>query len=202
MLSSAFGKRPKFSVPYHLIGCKCRIGTSKFFGDQEIFAFCKSSSYHSSGWVPTSSAKVFFQETPARHRYLAAHQNEYLPQVSGWVEGHWVQERAAVSSAAHSVHTFDWHRHAQGRTPDLQDQASWRVPPQHAHLLLWEQKEIPCTDCCGPSSHQIEGAAQEVPSSCQGYCETVRGTEESPRSWGISRHRLNKRRCYGPQGGD
>jgi hypothetical protein len=29
-----------------------------------------------------SSAEVFFQETPARYRTLAAHKNEYLPQVS------------------------------------------------------------------------------------------------------------------------
>jgi hypothetical protein len=76
-----------FSVPDHTIGCTCGIGTSAIFGDQEIFAFCKSSSHHTSGWVPTSSAKVFFQETPARYWTLAAHQNEYLPQVSWWVEG-------------------------------------------------------------------------------------------------------------------
>ncbi len=35
---------------------------ASFFWDQEIFAFCKSSSCHSNGWVPTSSAKVFFQK--------------------------------------------------------------------------------------------------------------------------------------------
>ncbi len=52
-----------------------------FFWDQEIFAFCKSSSHHSSGWLPMSSAKVFFQETTAWYRTLAIHQNEYLPQV-------------------------------------------------------------------------------------------------------------------------
>ncbi len=30
--------------------------------------------------------------------------------------------------------------------------------------------------------------------ACQGCCETVRGVEESPRSHGVLRHRLNKRR--------
>jgi hypothetical protein len=65
-LSSAFCKRPNFSVPDHPIGRTCRFGTSKFFvWYQEIIAFCKSSSNNSSGWVPTSSPKVFFQETPA-----------------------------------------------------------------------------------------------------------------------------------------
>ncbi len=58
------------------------LAQASFFWDQEIFAFCKSSSHHSDGWVPTSSAKVFFQETPAGYRTLAARQNEYLPQVS------------------------------------------------------------------------------------------------------------------------
>jgi hypothetical protein len=69
MSSSAFSKRPKFSVPYHPIGRTCGIGTSKFISwDQIIFAFCKFSSHHSNGWVPMSSAKVFFQETPAWYR--------------------------------------------------------------------------------------------------------------------------------------
>ncbi len=80
-LSSAFCERPIFSVPDHPIGCTCGIGTSKFFfWDKENFAFCKSSSHNSSGWVRTSSAKVFFQETPAWYRTLAARQNEYHPQ--------------------------------------------------------------------------------------------------------------------------
>ena len=48
-----------------------------FFCDQEMFAFCKSLSHSSSSWIPTSSAKVFFQETPAKHPLLAACQNEY-----------------------------------------------------------------------------------------------------------------------------
>jgi hypothetical protein len=42
-----------------------------------------------------------------------------------------VQERAAVSSAAYSICTCGLHCHAQGRTPDLQDQASRCIPPQH-----------------------------------------------------------------------
>jgi hypothetical protein len=52
------------------------------------------------------------------------------------------------------------------------------------------------------TSDQTEGAAQEVLSTCQGCCKTVRGIEESPGSRGISRHHLDNRRCYGPQGGD
>ncbi len=105
---------------------RAELAQASFFWDQENFAFCESSSHHSNGWVPTSSAEVFFQETPARYRTLAVCQNEYLPQVSGWVEGCWVQEKAAVSPAAYSVCTCGWHYHAQGRTPDLQDQASRR----------------------------------------------------------------------------
>ncbi len=42
-MSSAFCKRPNFSIPDHPIGWTCGIGTSKFFfWDQEIFAFCKN----------------------------------------------------------------------------------------------------------------------------------------------------------------
>ena len=86
-LSSAFSKRPNFSVPDHPIGCTCGIGTSEFFGgDQEIFTFCESSSHNSSGWVPTSSAKVFFQETSAWYQTLAVRQNDYHPQGSRRVE--------------------------------------------------------------------------------------------------------------------
>ena len=46
---------------------------ASFFWDQEILAFCESSSRHSNSWLPTSSAKVFFQETPARYRTLVQH---------------------------------------------------------------------------------------------------------------------------------
>jgi hypothetical protein len=55
-----------------------------FFWDQDFFAFCKSSSHHSSGWVPTSSAEISVQEASAGYRTLAIHirQNEYQPQVS------------------------------------------------------------------------------------------------------------------------
>jgi hypothetical protein len=96
MSSSTFSDRPNCSVPDHLISHMFGIGTSKFFWDQAISAFCESSSHHSSGWVPTSSTKVFFQETPVRYQTLAAHQNEYPPQVSGQVEGRSVRERAAT----------------------------------------------------------------------------------------------------------
>ncbi len=94
-----------------------RVGTSKFFWDQEFFAFCESSSHNSSGWVPTSSTEVSFQETSARYRTLALHlcQNEYQPQVYGHVEGRRVRERAASSTAAHPVRTGGRCRHAQGR---------------------------------------------------------------------------------------
>ncbi len=62
-----------FFVPDHPIGRTCRIGTSEFFLGPRKFSFC-------SGWAPTSSAKVFFQETPAWFWTLAASQNEYFPQ--------------------------------------------------------------------------------------------------------------------------
>jgi hypothetical protein len=52
MTSSVFSKRPKSSVPDHPISHTYGISTSKFFGDQEFFAFCKSSSHHSNGWAP------------------------------------------------------------------------------------------------------------------------------------------------------
>ncbi len=66
------------------------------FWDKEIFALCKSSSHHPSGWVPTGSAKVSFQEASARYRTLAVRQNEYLPQVSRRVEG-WECEKGQLS---------------------------------------------------------------------------------------------------------
>jgi hypothetical protein len=40
------------------------------------FALCKCLSHYSSGWVSTSTAKVFFQETPAKYWTLAVRQNE------------------------------------------------------------------------------------------------------------------------------
>ena len=85
--SSAFSERPKFfcTRPSNRLYVQNR-HKRFFFWDQEIFAFCKSSSHHSSRWVPTSSAKVFFQETPAWYRTLAIRQNEYHPQVSQRVE--------------------------------------------------------------------------------------------------------------------
>jgi hypothetical protein len=42
-----------------------------------------------------------------------------------------VQEGAVVSSATHSVCTCDSHHHAQGRTPDVQDQL-----PDMSHLSM------------------------------------------------------------------
>jgi hypothetical protein len=41
---------------------RAELAQASFFWDQEIFAFCKSSSHHSNGWVPTSFAEVLFQE--------------------------------------------------------------------------------------------------------------------------------------------
>jgi hypothetical protein len=74
-----------------------------FFWNQEIFALCKFLSHHSSGWVPTNPAKVFFQETCAQYHTLAVCQNKYYPQGSRWVEEFRVQERAAEQLAAHPV---------------------------------------------------------------------------------------------------
>ncbi len=132
------------------------------FWDQEIFALCKSSSHHPSGWVPTSSAEVSIQEASAGYRTLAVCQNKYLPQVSQWVEGCGMRERAAVSPAAHPVHTCHWCCHAQGRTSTVQGQASQRVTPQYPYLLLGEQQGIPCTRCRNPLHNWAKGAAQEV----------------------------------------
>jgi hypothetical protein len=83
MSSSAFSERPNFFL-YQTIQLVVRAESAhaSFLGDQNFFAFCKSSSHHSRGWVPTSSAKVFFQETPAGYWTLAPRQNEYHPQVS------------------------------------------------------------------------------------------------------------------------
>ncbi len=106
MLSGVFSEKPrKILVPDHPIGCTCKSALASLCWDQEIFALCKSSSHHPSGWVPTSSAKVSFQETSARYWTLAVRQNEYLPQVSQRVEGCGMKERVAVSPAAHPVHT-------------------------------------------------------------------------------------------------
>ncbi len=116
MLSSAFSKRQKCFCTRPSNWSYVRNRHKWVFWDHEIFAFCEPSSHHSSSWVPTSSTKVFFQETLAWYRTLAARPNEYLPQVSWRVEGCRVQERAAVTLAAHSVRTCSWHHHAQGRT--------------------------------------------------------------------------------------
>ncbi len=116
-----------------------------------------------------SSAEVFFQETPPRYRTLAARQNEYLPQVSGRVEGCCVRERAAVSTAAHSVCTCDWHHHTQGRASNLQDQASWCITPLYAYFLPWEQQGIPPTHCCGTPSHYQKG----LPKKCRVLAKAV-----------------------------
>ncbi len=118
-LSSAFSKRSKFFCTRPSNRLYLRIWHKQVFLDQEVFVFCKSSSHHLSGWVPRSSTKVFFQETPARYRTLAACQIEYLPQVSWCIEGCRVWERAAVPPAIHSVRTCGWHHHAKGRTLTL-----------------------------------------------------------------------------------
>ncbi len=112
------------------------------------------------------------------------------------------QERAAVSPAAHPVHTYCWRRHAQERTLTLQGQASRCITPHYPYLLLGEQQGIPCTRCCSPSHNRAKGAAQDVQGTCQGFCMTVRGAQESPRSRRVSRHRLDICGHYGPQGGD
>ncbi len=61
------------------------------------------------------------------------------PQVSWWVDGCRVWERAAEQPATHSIRTCGWHCHAQGRTSSFQGQASRQVQPQYAHLLPWKQ---------------------------------------------------------------
>ena len=50
-----------------------------FFWNQDNFALCKFLSHYSSGWVSTSPAEVFFQETPAKYRTLAVRQKWVLP---------------------------------------------------------------------------------------------------------------------------
>ncbi len=76
MLSSAFRKGQFFLYQAIQSIVSGKLAQASFLGDQEIFASCKSSSHHLNGWVPTGSAKVFFQETPAGYRTLAACQND------------------------------------------------------------------------------------------------------------------------------
>jgi hypothetical protein len=77
-LSTAFSERPKLLYQTIQLVVRAESAQASFFCDQEIFAFCESSNRHFNGWVPTSSAKVFFQETPARYLTLAARQNSSL----------------------------------------------------------------------------------------------------------------------------
>ncbi len=116
-----------------------------------------------------------------------------------------MQERAAVSWAAHPVRTCCWRRHAQGRTSTVQGEASRCVTPQYPYLLPGEQQGIPCTRCHSLLHNWAKGAAQEVPSSCQGCCKTVRGAQEcsriSKKPWSLEHH-LNVCGRYDPQGGD
>jgi hypothetical protein len=72
-----------------------------FSGTKKFLISANFLSHNSSGWVPTSPNKVFFQETCARYWNLAVRQNEYYPQGSLWVEEFRVQERAAEQPAAH-----------------------------------------------------------------------------------------------------
>jgi hypothetical protein len=64
---------------------RAELALARFLGDQENFAFCKSSSHHS-GFLrvpPKSSFKKLLLGTK-----LWQHaKNEYLPQGSRWVEG-------------------------------------------------------------------------------------------------------------------
>jgi hypothetical protein len=80
---SGFSKRPK-KILYQTIQLVVRaeLALVSLLWDQEKFAFCESSRHHSSGWVTTGSAEVFFQETPAGYQTLTVCQNEYLQQIS------------------------------------------------------------------------------------------------------------------------
>ncbi len=57
-----------------------------FFWNQEIFALYKFLSHHSSGWVPMSPTKVFFQETHGQYQTLALRPKWVLPSrlPKGW----------------------------------------------------------------------------------------------------------------------
>jgi hypothetical protein len=65
MLSSAFCERPFFFLyqTIQLVVCAELAQARVFFLNQEIFALHKFLSHHSSGWVTTSPAKVFFLRT-------------------------------------------------------------------------------------------------------------------------------------------
>jgi hypothetical protein len=57
-----------------LVVCAESAQARAFFFNQEFFALCKFLSIYSSGWVSTSPAEVFFQETPAKYQTLAVRQ--------------------------------------------------------------------------------------------------------------------------------
>jgi hypothetical protein len=77
---------------------------ARVFLEPRNFAVCNFfSSHHSSSWVPTSPAEVFFEETHAQYRTLAVRQIEYYPQGSQRVEEFQVRERAAEQPAANPV---------------------------------------------------------------------------------------------------
>jgi hypothetical protein len=201
MSSSAFSKKQrKILVPDHPISRTCKSTLASQFWDQEIFALCKSSSHHPSGWVPTGSAKVSFQETSARYWTLAVGQNEYLPQVSWWVEGCKVRERAAVSPAAHPVGTCCWHRHAQGRTSTLHGEAFQRITPQYPYLLPGEQRGIPCAHCRGPLHNWRKG----LPKKCRVLAkavvrrsEALKNLPEAAESWDTISTSFDVQACKG-----
>jgi hypothetical protein len=168
------------------------------FFEQEIFAFCKSSSRHFNGWVPTSFAEVYFQETPARYRTPAACQKESPDGLK--------DDECEKGQLSHWL-PIPYNPVVDVVTPKEVPQIFKVKLPDVCHLSMpiysrGNNQGIPHAHCCGPPSHQAEGAAQEVLSACQGCCETVRGVEESPRSHGILRHRLDDCRCYGPLGGN
>ncbi len=79
---SVFSKRPKFFCTRPSNWSYVWNQHKQVFLGPKNFPIYESSSHHSSSWVHTSSAKVFFQESPAWYQTVVARQNEYLPQVS------------------------------------------------------------------------------------------------------------------------
>ncbi len=128
----------------------------EFFWDKEFLnpAFFFSSQ-HSSGWVSTSSAKVFVQEAHAQYRPTP---KWVLPSslLTGWKipnarKGSWAIGHPSRMS-------LRWISTFQGGASSFEGQAPGWYLSQHAHLLLWEHLGTPCTHCCSPPHHQAEEA--------------------------------------------
>jgi hypothetical protein len=202
--SSAFSKRPTSSVPDHPIGCTCGISTSKFFGETKNFLHFANlqSTIQTAGSLRVLLKSSFKKLLLGTRLWQHTKMSTSLKSPDGLKDAECKKGQLSHRPPIPYVSVVDI------ITPKEELQIFKIKLPDASHLNMpiyscgINKPYLAQINCCGPPSHQTEGAVQEVQSACQGCCKAARGIEESPRSRSISRHHLNERRCYSPQGGD